>query len=175
MHKYPDKEFLHQRFQYKDGFLYYKKYHPLNVNPEYPAGRSIHTYADKGCYYRISIDDGRYYAHRLIWIYHFGNIPKGYEIDHISGDPGNNKIDNLRIVTRQDNARNIAILSNNTSGYHGICLRKDCQKYEVFIKVNGKKKYLGLTKELDDAIMLRKDAEKLYGFHENHGRRIING
>ena len=44
--------------------------------------------------------------HRLMWEIYNGAIPKGYEIDHIDRNPSNNSLDNLRLVTHSENARN---------------------------------------------------------------------
>lgn len=44
-------------------------------------------------------------VHRVIWRLYNGPIPPGLEIDHIDGDPGNNNISNLRLVTHAENIR----------------------------------------------------------------------
>ena len=45
----------------------------------------------------------REYVHRLVWTAFKGEIPAGYEINHIDGDRANSRLDNLEIVTRSDN------------------------------------------------------------------------
>lgn len=58
------------------------------------------------------------YLHRLI-----ARCPKGFEIDHIDRDPLNNKRENLRIVTRQENNNNKSQhnkYKNKTTGIYGI-------------------------------------------------------
>lgn len=81
-------------------------------------------------------------GHRIGWYLHYGNLPKNY-IDHIDGDRANNKIDNLRDVTCQQNHFN----RNNTNGY---CWIKKVQKYEARIVINGKRKHLGrFVNEID--------------------------
>lgn len=44
-----------------------------------------------------------YYVHRLVWETFMGEIPEGKEIDHIDGNPHNNSLSNLQIVTRREN------------------------------------------------------------------------
>lgn len=47
-----------------------------------------------------------YREHRLIWIWHNGDIPKNLLIDHINGIRGDNRIENLRLVTVSQNQNN---------------------------------------------------------------------
>lgn len=45
-------------------------------------------------------------VHRLMWEVFYGKIPEGYEIDHIDRNPSNNALNNLRLVTHSENAKN---------------------------------------------------------------------
>ena len=110
-----------------------------------------------------------FYAHRVIWAMVHGEWPVG-EIDHINGNPVDNRIENLRIVTSSENSQNARIYRNNKTGHHGIWWDKKRQSYQVYITVNQKRKVLGRYKSLDAAISVRKQAEAKEGFHENHGR-----
>ena len=47
-------------------------------------------------------------AHRIIWEMHHGPIPEGMEIDHINHVTDDNRIENLRLVTRKENCKNIS-------------------------------------------------------------------
>lgn len=38
-------------------------------------------------------------VHRAVWEVYNGNIPKGYDIDHIDNNPHNNSLDNLQMIT----------------------------------------------------------------------------
>lgn len=58
-------------------------------------------------------------AHRLAWIYAYGSIADGLEIDHIDGNPSNNAISNLRLATSRQQKRNKRVQSNNRSGLKG--------------------------------------------------------
>jgi len=100
---------------------------------------------------------------------HSGKLIDG-QIDHINGDRCDNRLLNLRVVSPQVNAMNRSNRSDNTSGCLGVCWHPSTQKWRARIKVMGKQKSLGLFAEKIDAICARKDAEKKYGFHRNHGR-----
>lgn len=119
-------------------------------------------------YIRISIMGVRYLAHRLAMIYMTGSC--GKEIDHIDGCRSNNSIVNLRCVTRSINCQNQKLRSSNTSGVLGVSFNVKNNKWITTICVNGKSIYLGLFSCFDEAVLVRKNAEKKYKFHENHGR-----
>lgn len=107
-------------------------------------------------------------AHRVIWAIVHGYWPK--QIDHINGIKTDNRLANLREVDDAENRKNMAIRSDNASGFHGVRWLKRRSKWRAEIKVSGSPKYLGEFANKDDAIAARKAAELAYGFHENHGR-----
>ena len=123
-------------------------------------------------YRRIKINGVQYRMHRLVWLYHFGEWPSD-EIDHINGDPLNNHIDNLRVVTNQENQKNAKRSNANTSGVTGVGFYTQTQKWRAEIKVDGKNKHLGYFDTFKEAVAARKSAENKYGYHENHGRKIV--
>lgn len=106
----------------------------------------------------------RYYAHRVIWEMHFGEIPKGLCIDHIDGDGLNNRLSNLRLVSLSDNQRNRKMPTKNTAGIQGVTAHRG--GYTVYCAG----KYITWTKDYFLACCARKSAEKALGFHPNHGR-----
>lgn len=109
-------------------------------------------------------------SHRLAWIYVNGDIPEGMEIDHINGNGLDNRIENLRLVSRVENGRNLKKKSTNKSGVTGVSWSKDRNKWVASIMVGGKTIYLGRFSSFDDAVSKRKSAEIKYGFHKNHGK-----
>ena len=99
----------------------------------------------------IVIDDATYALHRLAFLYMTGAHPK-FVIDHIDGDPSNNRWANLRDVTLRVNSENRRKKhSNNTSGYLGVSLDKRRGTWGAFIKVGGKLKRLGSYKTPEEA------------------------
>jgi hypothetical protein len=99
-------------------------------------------------------------VHRLIFVLHHGYLPK--EIDHINGDRADNRIENLRAVTRSENQCNRSALTSNTSGYPGVSWHKKSQAWVVRVMKNGKSHLLGYFKELELAGLVAAEARAIY-------------
>lgn len=110
-----------------------------------------------------------YNAHRIIWFYHHGEWPNG-EIDHINGIPTDNRLENLRVVSPADNARNKPLRTDNISGVAGVSWLKNNKAWRVRIQHNGRSIEIGSFGSLDEATAARKSAEIKYNYHPNHGR-----
>lgn len=108
-------------------------------------------------------------AHRVAWAIHYGVWPSG-EIDHINGNPSDNRIENLRDVDHKDNMRNVKKLSTNNSGVVGVCWDKYYGKWLATIHNGKKQESIGRFNDFDAAVRARKEAEIRHGYHENHGR-----
>ena len=124
-----------------------------------------------GGYINITLDSKKRYAHRLAWLYEYGEMPK--QIDHINHNKTDNRISNLRNVNQQDNARNMPISRRNKSGFIGVTWNKSGKVWISHIVINGVQKHLGRFKCKREAIETRIIANMLFGFHKNHG--ILNG
>ena len=152
-------------FEYhSEGFLTWK------IKPR--RGKHIGDVVGSNCgkYLGTKIKGKGYYIHVIVWFMHNGPIPKGYQIDHLDHNRYNNRIENLRLVTNQENHRNMPIRKDNCSGYTGVRWVIDRGKWSATICIDGKTKHLGLFRDKDDAIAARQEAEIKYGFHPNHGR-----
>lgn len=120
-------------------------------------------------YWQLSVDNEITEAHRLVWLYEYGYAPSG-QIDHIDGNPLNNRISNLRDVTSSDNSRNQARRSDNKTGITGVYYCKQRNKYCVQISSGNKRIRLGRFETIEEAKAVREAAEVKYNYHPNHGR-----
>lgn len=102
-------------------------------------------------------------AHRLAFLMAYGDWPEN-EVDHINGDRSDNSISNLRHATRSQNAKNIKLRVDNSSGAFGI------SRHQRGWKVRIGKEYVGYYACFSRAIDARKAAEFENSYHANHGR-----
>lgn len=121
------------------------------------AGRKragdVAGYADNLGYWKLCIRGRWVMAHRLAWALENGNEwPQG-EIDHINGNPSDNRISNLRVANRSQNVANAKFNSLNTTGYRGVCVVKRAHgiKYQADVRKDGRKVYLGTFDTPEDA------------------------
>lgn len=111
----------------------------------------------------LSVVGKRYTAHRLVWLYTYGYFPE-HTIDHINRVKTDNRLSNLREASRQCNARNMGLQSNNTSGVKGVVWDISRKRWSARIKVSGATSNLGRYKDKSDAVMARWKAEKEHNF-----------
>lgn len=94
-------------------------------------------------YYFITLNGRSIGSHRIVWELFNGKIPDNMFIDHIDTNRTNNKLCNLRIVTKQQNAQNRTVQKNNKSGMQGVNLRVNgygTEYWEASWQENGKTK-----------------------------------
>lgn len=115
-------------------------------------------------YYRVRVNKKRYMVHCLIWIYHYGDIPDGYVIDHINGDSLDYSLNNLQMITEHQNTIKQKAKSSNKHGFRGVYFKKDLGKWTANITFKRKRYIIGDfdTKELA-ALAYNKAASELYG------------
>ncbi len=119
-------------------------------------------------YVRITLAREPYYAHRLAFLYMTGYFPAN-DVDHINHIRGDNRWENLRVVTKSENHKNRQLTSHNTSGVVGVSWHKSTNKWIARIGREGQQTHLGLFATIEEAAAARAKASKQYGFHANHG------
>ena len=136
-------------------------------------------------YIRISRGNTIHYLHRWIWEQIYGPIPNGWEIDHINGIRTDNRLENLRCIPQATQKRNQSRRADNVSGVLGVSrwetTRRGTQKVSMWravatnqegkqvIKTFSIKKY-GEDGAFQMACEARKQMDKEFNYHPNHGR-----
>ena len=144
-------------FEHRDGKLYWKKV--MHPNKQYLVGKEVGSIHKTG-YRHVTWMGKIHKVHRLIFLLEHGYLPK--EIDHINGDRQDNRLENLREVTRSENQFNKAMCSNNTSGFRGVNWHKHSKSWVVRVCTKGKTKILGYFKDLELAGLVADEARNLY-------------
>lgn len=149
----------------------------IKAVPGSSKGAVLGTLTTRG--YMVCMIDGECYrGHALTWFWHHGVFAE--LLDHINGDRLNNRIDNLRIVSRGGNSRNQKRSSKNKSGYTGVSLntRSGAWRAKIACAAIGFYRISHHVKK-EDAIAARQDmveecnelliAAGLEPFTERHG------
>lgn len=170
----PDQDILNAllRYEPQTGLLFWKP-RPLEM---FADAKSHHRwnvrFADKealvslnaGGYRRGTLLGVNQLAHRVIFKLMTGCDPN--QVDHLNGVRTDNRWANLREVTPVENQKNMKMDKRNTSGVPGTDWHKGNKKWRVRIG----HKLVGYYSCIDEARLARLQAEKTYGYHENHGR-----
>ena len=80
-------------------------------------------------------------AHRLAWFLTYGEWPNS-NIDHINGDPSDNRLANLRLASPSENRANSRANKNNKSGLKGVQFRNG--RWRAKITHGGCTRHLGV-------------------------------
>ena len=92
-------------------------------------------------YIALTLFNKKYKAHRVAWLLTYGRWPIG-DVDHIDGNRTNNRLSNLREVSRLENLQNVRKPTCvNKVGFLGVSPNK--KRFAASIKVNGDKLHLG--------------------------------
>lgn len=124
---------------------------------DYTKIKDIKWKLDKDGYLVKTTQKTTLIMHRIIM-----NAQKGDIVDHINGNKLDNRKENLRIVTAQQNAMNRGLGTHNKSGKVGVSYNNAMNKWVASIKTNGKSIHLGYYTEINDAIKARVEAEEKY-------------
>ena len=109
-------EYLREIFDYKDGQLIWKLPRSKIQVGQKTGHLNFHGYLN------TKLDGKNYRTHRLIFMWHYGYLPK--QIDHINGIKDDNRIENLREVSDSENSYNQNLKSNNKDAAYLLTLVK---------------------------------------------------
>jgi len=120
-------------------------------------------------YKQCSLEGTIYLLHTLVWVHQTGEaVPKGMQMDHVNHNRADNRLANLRCVTPVENYRNTSA-RRNASGHRGVVWSSRKGMWRAYITTRGKRSWLGMHRNIEDAIAARLAAEVELGFHPNHG------
>ena len=143
---------LHKKFVYlaQEGLL-------IRISTGKVVGTSTHGYLTVG------INGKSYAVHRVVYCMYHGYWPEN-DIDHINRIPSDNRICNLREVSKSCNMKNSKLSCNNISGVKGISWHKKAQRWRVSIPYKNKRIYVGTFEHFINAVKARHYAEQKCGY-----------
>ena len=121
-------------------------------------------------YVAIRVDRKLYAAHRLVFLYVYGRFPEG-EVDHLNRVRHDNRLCNLKEVSKAENQQNTPVRKDNILGLKGIheyFSRGVSYGYLARIQVNGRRKRLGVFKTLDEAAAAYREAKREMHTHHQY-------
>ena len=101
-------------------------------------------------YIQVRLNDRHYLAHRLAWLWVYGEWPEE-EIDHRDGDGANNRWENLRPASSSQNKQNTQRRRDNRSGFKGVSWIAEKSRFRAEIKIAGKARHLGYFRTAEAA------------------------
>ena len=169
------------RYDPETGKLFWRKREPATFSAtakrtaEHVCANWNARYAEKEAFTAKSLNgyktgaifNRNYYAHRVAWAITHSSWPK-QEIDHVNGNPSDNRLFNIREASRSQNERNKGIRRNNTSGYSGVSPHSQMKKWVASITVDGVQKHLGVFDTVTDAHDAYRSAAR--NFHQEYVR-----
>lgn len=145
-------DLIKERFEVSGKGLIVKTKYPCGPEVGEEVGLNWHSYA------RTAIKDRQFYLHHIVWFLTRGSWPE-MQIDHIDGDRGNNRPDNLRLVSPAENGRGYRKpQQGTTSKYRGVSYSKKEGKYSA----GSEGTYSGRYKTEEEAAIAR----SLYVYEE---------
>jgi len=137
----------------------------IKASPHIKIG-DVAGYKHESGYHKIKINGKSYRRARLVWLWHYGVWPN--RIDHINRNPSDDRIENLRDFTLQNNQRNRDNPKNNTSGVVGVCWHKRTGTWRARIAVMKKDCHLGHYNDFDNAVLARLAGEQCLGWSDSN-------
>lgn len=99
-------------------------------------------YVMKSGYRLLSLKKKRLYAHCVAWCLMTGSWPT-FEIDHVNRNKDDNRWENFRPATRQQNARNQGLRSDTQSGFKGVSFHTKVGRWRAVIETDDGHRHLG--------------------------------
>jgi hypothetical protein len=157
-------ELVKHMLDYRDGMLFWK-------NPNRPSkakvGNRAGTRSNTTGYRQVSINSTTYMEHRIIFLWHHGFLPPN--VDHINGDRTDNRIENLRAATVNQNRYNAKPKRNNKSGVRGVFWSKTSDKWCAAVRANNRIVFRQYFDDLELAELVVSEARrKFHGDFANH-------
>ena len=148
-------------FIYQDGKLFRKQ------SVRNGAAGSLAGCKNSSGYFHVWVDGKRRLWHRIIFVMHFGWLPK--IVDHIDGDPSNNKIENLRAATPAQNQYNRKTCVRAKNGAKNI-MQIAPNRWHIRLNANGKYVMSRTVDNFELAQLVAEEARALY--HGNFARHF---
>lgn len=101
-------------------------------------------------YIVIGVDYESHLAHRLVWLYVYGELPEN-DVDHINGSKADNRFANLRAASRSENLANCRMRKDNTSGLKGVSFNKRGGNWLAQISIRGRQTRIGTFPSKEEA------------------------
>jgi hypothetical protein len=143
---------LKELFSYDEKTGFFKRH--IQIGPKKDVAGHVATKGHR----QIMVDGKLYMAHRLAWLYVYGEHPIDL-VDHINRNPDDNRICNLRLATSSQNQQNTKTRKDNLCGQKGVSFLTKEARWRARISKNGKTIHLGRFKSFEAAINARKMAE----------------
>lgn len=184
------KEALHRAFRYDavSGILFcreltadplmapssVKRWNTTRANK--PVGGRLMTTRGTPSKIQVSYAGKSRAAHRIIWTMVHGYIPENAFIDHINGNPFDNRISNLRLSNHNTNQYNRGAPKVNTSGFKGVTWSKALSKWKATVRANAKYHHLGYyNTKSEAAVAVAKGSIRYHGAHSVYLRDFKPG
>ena len=127
------------------------------------AGIAVAERSHRHGHLQIGLHCKNYMAHRVAWAHYYDEWPDS-DLDHINGNPKDNRISNLRLASVSENLCNSKIRMDNTSGVKGVSWSKKSNKWYAYITKDQKMVSLGRYLDFNDAVAARvRGEERLHG------------
>jgi hypothetical protein len=148
-------------FEYRNGQLFWK------VNTKARKAGDLAGCPNNQGYWRVGVKNKQYRIHRVIWVMH-GNKPVDV-LDHIDGDPSNNRIENLRAANHSTNLFNTKTQARNSHGVKGLRWRSSRKSWIGVVRYREKQFYTASFQDKAECIAaLRALRESLHGEYARH-------